>query len=153
MFQLQWNSLKTLIKKFSCQICQDKEAPKFSLMINIHVSLLKKHKKCMEKWIFHCVVYFLYQSHKQFSQVSIRSIHSIERMLSVHMGSSPRSFPHVRVTQQMTQPHDTEVWSSIHIFLLWHRLQSVHTVHVSLFHHHCCYNRPCASGHAAMNIV
>ena len=29
VFQLQWNSLKTsLIKKFSCQICQNKEAPK-----------------------------------------------------------------------------------------------------------------------------
>ena len=104
VFQLQWNSLKTsLIKKFSCQVCQDKEAPKFSHMINIHISLLEKHKKCMEKLLFHCVVYFLYQNHKQFSHVSIHSFHSIERMLSVHMGSSLRSFPYVRVTQQMTR--------------------------------------------------
>ena len=36
VFHLQWNSLKTsLIKKFSCHICQDKEPPKFSLMINL----------------------------------------------------------------------------------------------------------------------
>jgi hypothetical protein len=41
VFQLQWNSLKiSSIQEFSCQICQDREAPKFSLLINIHIALL-----------------------------------------------------------------------------------------------------------------
>jgi hypothetical protein len=79
-----------LVKKISHLRSQDKKAPEISHLVNIthcpfntslhkEISSLKSNKFDDETIFFTHLIHFLFQNHKEFPQVSIRSLSKTQR--------------------------------------------------------------------------